>query len=214
MSEITEKTHQKKTSNTRARSYLKFGIYSYEEKRGRTEKKYPRIKWMWAFFKKRIGDHKDWDIKQSKFTAIMKDINDEVLDLIVKHPGVYVNLPCNMGELCVRTKVRKMFNVIGRLNNRLPIDRERTYELWNSNPEAKEKKTVIHILDPNRHMYYWNKERCIVRNRGHYHFIMVVNATNKLRKHVLAMNRDIIYPILGEYSKEAIAFNKEVVKSF
>lgn len=198
---------------TRSRAFLRFGIYSCKEKsrthEGGCEGKYNRTFDILRYFRNRIGSHKDWDIPQKKFAAIMRDTNSEILDLIIKNPGVSVILPCNMGELTVRTKVRKLFKRDGTLNRSLPIDRQATFDLWNNNPEAKEKKQVVHILDPNQHLFVWNSKKCIVRNRGHYHFIMTCEATKRLYRHIVSMNRDIIYPIYGRHSEENRMFNKK-----
>jgi hypothetical protein len=167
---------------------------------------------MYEFFLRRIAGHKDWNITQRKYSSILKDINSSIVDHIVVHPGTYVNLPCNMGELTIRTKVRKMFNIDGKLNTRLPIDRKKTFEMWNKNPEAKEKRIFIRILDPNRHIFVWVTNRCIVKNKSSYHFIMLNAVTMKLYRHILSMNRDIMYPIFGYKSAENIEYNKLCAK--
>lgn len=104
-----------------------------------------------------------YDIKQVKFTSILKRFNTEILDLIVLK-GYEVKLPM-LGVVRVSgRKVKLKLDENGNLDtSRLPVDYKATKELWSRDLEAAKNKKLIFITnnhtDGYKYFFHWTKGR-------------------------------------------------------
>lgn len=82
------------------------------------------------------------EIDKKLFNSIITDFNKGVVDLILKE-NVMFNMPYLNMQLQIRKDKRKPRLENGKLINPVPVDWKKTKELWERNPEAKEKKLLV-----------------------------------------------------------------------
>lgn len=116
------------------------------------------------------------DIKD--YIAIVNNFNKFLMDKVLA--GFEVVLPARLGVMSIiGTKQEIRFDANGEPI--LPPDWVKTKELWEKNPEAKEKKTrMFHTNDHTNGIRYkllWSKRRVLVENKTLYSFRLT--RTNK-----------------------------------
>lgn len=86
------------------------------------------------------------------FNKIIGEFNLGVIDLILNE-GIEYTPPKLQMSLVIRKTKRVPKIEDGKLVNKLPVDFKATKELWNSNPEAKEKKILVRHLNQHTGKY-------------------------------------------------------------
>lgn len=86
--------------------------------------------------------------------------------------GYEVTLPSNMGTLEIRgTKEKITIDENGEIKGLSP-NWKKTFELWNSNPEAKEKKKLVYNTNEHssniRYRFVWRKSGSYTTNKTLY----------------------------------------------
>jgi len=103
--------------------------------------------------------------------------------------GEEVTLPAKFGTLSIVGKKQKIKfdeqgNVIG-----LPPDWKKTKELWERNPEAKVKKTLVYCTNEHssniRYKFLWSKKRVLVENKTLYSLRMTRTNKRAVYKRIL-----------------------------
>ena len=125
---------------------------------------------------------KNSDLNQPRriYGSICRDFNESISNLIIFHAFTF-KIPARMGELrCRKTKAKIKIDENGDVKN-LPINFKATTDLWEKNPEAKEKKKKIYHTNDHTdgwvHQFYYNKFISDVVNQTAYRFIP--SRTNK-----------------------------------
>ncbi len=103
--------------------------------------------------------------------------------------GYEVTLPSRLGSLkIVGTKQEIRFEE-GKVKGLSP-NWKRTKELWESNPEAKEKKQLVYNTNEHsdgiRYKYIWSKRRVLVTNKTLYSLRMTRENKRRIYKAVMA----------------------------
>jgi hypothetical protein len=119
----------------------------------------------------------------------MKFLADKVLD------GIDVQLPYNVGT--VRVRGNKMNTSIqGTTIKGSYVDWNKTKELWRNNPEAKEKKVRIFMLNEHSNgIIYgikWFTSDTIIRNKNSLEFIPTRKNKRRLNKQIMNNKEYII----------------------
>jgi len=137
-----------------------------------------------------------YDIKAKEYSDILKDINDNIINIIILENFELV-LPYRLGTLSMKQRVVKFkLDKDGNLNTKnLSVDYKATKELWSNNLEAKNNKTLIFHTNEhtngNRMSYWWSKKKAFVQGVSAYYFLpcrqvkrkpteFLKNADNKL----------------------------------
>jgi|TARA_R100001377_G_scaffold85310_2_gene71539 hypothetical protein len=99
--------------------------------------------------------------------------------------GETVTLPCRLGNIYVAGRKQKVrFDEDGNVQGLAP-DWVGTKKLWESNPEAKEKKQLLYHLNAHtdnvRYKYVWSKKDVLVKNKTLYS--LRLTRTNKRAVH-------------------------------
>jgi hypothetical protein len=98
------------------------------------------------------------------------------------------DIPYDLGMLGIRKFKPKLgLDSNGKLINKLPVNPRATIELWNSNPEAKEKKVLVRYTNKHTNGYvftihYFKKYKAKFKNKTLYSFETVRNFKQKLKK--------------------------------
>lgn len=91
----------------------------------------------------RLDKDSKFYLSAAKYSQILDEFNLGTRDLIVNDSFDFI-MPSRMGILGIRKrKVAPYINNQGDFKNPLPIDWQSTYNLWEKDPKALEKKTLI-----------------------------------------------------------------------
>ncbi len=123
-----------------------------------------------------------YDIPRYVINSAIHEVNKRIMNEMLMS-NTFIKLPYGLGTLSIfKNKPELKFNENGTLN--LPRDMKSTYELWESDPEAKEKGKYIYFR--NKHtggyiMYtYWTKNGVKTPNISGYAFRPVKDFKRKM----------------------------------
>ena len=110
----------------------------------------------------------EMQVDYSTYMKIMKEFNMKLKNSVI-YDAEDIKLPCNLGRLRIKKFKMKLHKA-----NKLKPDWKKTNALWNRNPEAKAKKTIVYFLNEHRSGYayrvYWDKNVSRVKNHRSYEF--------------------------------------------
>ena len=121
------------------------------------------VKHMYKKYTESIEMGTVYNIKQTKYTSILKKFNTTVLDLIVLE-GYEFRIPI-LGNIRISgRKVKLKLDKDGNLDtSKLPVNYKATKELWKRDPEAAKNKKLIFITnnhtDGYKYFLHWTKGR-------------------------------------------------------
>lgn len=130
-------------------------------------------------------------VKALKFNKIISDFNSEIVRLIIEE-GLEYKLPKISNTICVRKNKSIPKIKDGKLINKTPIDWKSTKELWESDPEAKEKKIILRYLNNHTSKYIFRikmlKYGKHYKNKSYYKFKPARSFQRNLAKRILNNN--------------------------
>ena len=105
------------------------------------------------FYKKKyFKQDNSFKVEQKLYNQIVSSYNEEVREIVLK--GLQINFPYNMGALTlIKYKPELQVENNKITLNKLPINAKATRDLWDSNPEAKEKKVYIRYTNKHTNGY-------------------------------------------------------------
>lgn len=116
-------------------------------------------------------------------TRYIKFLMDKVLE------GLEVTLPSRLGTLRITGTKQEIKFEDGKVKGLSPNWRK-TMELWESSPEAKEKKQLVYNTNEHsdgiRYKYIWSKRRVLVTNKTLYSLRMTRENKRRIYKAVMA----------------------------
>lgn len=94
----------------------------------------------YKFFKENYPEIK---VSKQKFNDIISAYNEQLADYIIEN--LSHTLPFRLGKIEILKDKRKVYidENTGKVRNTFPVDWKATNELWDNDPEAKEKKILI-----------------------------------------------------------------------
>ena len=134
--------------------------------------------------------------KQSRviYNKVITDFNNEIQRLIIEENLIYQFPGVNM-ELMLKKEKRKPRIVNGKLINNLPINWKATNELWNKDPEAKEKKLLVRLHNSHTasHVFriYCKKFKSNLKSRGLYKWKTIRTMARALGKAIKDPEKNI-----------------------
>lgn len=107
-----------------------------------------------------------------KYSQIVSDANSMIMDSIIEKGQDFV-IPHQLGILGIRKyKPKLQITENGKVINKLPINPMETAKLWDSNPEAKEKKIYVRYTNKHTDGYvfslYYFKNKAKFKNKKAY----------------------------------------------
>ena len=133
-----------------------------------------------ASIKSKVHKDSKYNITSSQYNKIVKEFHQLIVKDILK--GEDFILFERLGTIGVRkNKIKIKVDVNGVVQTNAPIDFKATNDLWDENPEAKEKKILIRHINHHTkkyiHRWYWDKGDANFRCKSAYSFIP--SRTNK-----------------------------------
>ena len=132
----------------------------------------------YKYYRKNKPKDKKYILSESQYFAIIRQINNLLVDDIVT--GNEVKLPHRMGTIEIR-KYEKSVKIgeDGQIRTNLPIDWDNTLKLWYEDEEAYNNRTLIRLDEREIYKVFYNKEDANFNNRSFYEFVF--NKDLKLR---------------------------------
>ena len=119
-----------------------------------------------------------------KFKKMNITFFEYIMDKLVE--GYIVPLPCGLGTLEVQGN-RQETELVDGVPKKLAPDWVNTKKLWDRDPEAKRKKTLLYHLNTHTsgviYKYFWSKRGVNIKNKELYSLRM--SRANKRRLHKL-----------------------------
>lgn len=108
-------------------------------------------------------------LTEKQFYDIIRGINDLLADNLSN--GTEVVFPHRMGKLEIRKKnVNTRIDEKGELHTNLPVDWDRTLQLWCEDKESLESKTLVRLEEKELFKVFYNRLKCNYNNCSFYEF--------------------------------------------
>lgn len=121
------------------------------------------------YYRKNKPKGKEYVLTESQYFHIVRAINNLLAEEIVR--GEDVKLPCRMGTIELRKVDRKVYiDKNGNVQTNLPIDWNKTLELWYEDEEAYKNKTLVKMDEKEIFKIYYNRELANYNNKTFYEF--------------------------------------------
>lgn len=123
----------------------------------------------YKYYRKNKPKDKKYVLTESQYFAIIRKINLMLADEICN--GNEVILPHHMGAI----ELRKYYGNVrvdenGKLHVNLPIDWNKTLELWYEDEESYKKRTLVKMEEKEFFKIYYNRETANYENKAFYEF--------------------------------------------
>jgi hypothetical protein len=116
-----------------------------------------------------FNKHSNVKVSKTIYNKIITEFNLSIIDLMLNHNFIYYIPILNM-DLIVKKDKRKPRLVNGKLINNIPIDWQKTNQLWERDPEAKSKKLLVRYNNSHTSGFvfrlFLNKFRSTVKNKS------------------------------------------------
>lgn len=150
----------------------------------------------YKYYRKNKPEGKEYIMTESQYFAIIRHINNILAKQLSR--GNSINLPCRMGTL----ELRKYDKVVkigedGKVHTNLPIDWDKTLELWYNDEESRNNKTLVRIESKDLFKLILNRTSANYENKSFYEFIFNKDLKRTLKQNIkdgmvdaLIFNRD------------------------
>jgi hypothetical protein len=139
----------------------------------------------YKYYKENNFKNKDskYYIDRTTYVKFMKLFFDGIIEKMI-YENFEFKTPCKLGRFRIhKYKVKYKFNEEGKQIANIPVDWNKTLELWKNKPEAKEKNVLIRHLNKHSngyvYKYYYMKNTSTVTNR--YMWWFKPTRTNKIK---------------------------------
>lgn len=143
----------------------------------------------YSFYTKKYNPN----ISRKKYNDVISDFNEEVIDMILNEGFEYL-IPYIYITLCVRKDKRAPRIINGKLYNNTPVDPVKTKQLWDSDPDAKERKLLVRFNNSHTSGYvfriYAKKFSRTYKNKKYYKFRPARNFKRLLAKRINDESKD------------------------
>lgn len=121
-------------------------------------------------------------VTEREFYSVIRTVSGIMAERLSE--GKEVILPHRMGSLDIR-KYRPVLRIRdGRLVNRLPVDWKRTLELWSSDTESLERRTLVRHESREVFKLVYDKSRANYNNKSFMEFRFNRNIKKALRDNI------------------------------
>ena len=137
----------------------------------------------YKYYRKNKPKDKMYVLTESQYFAIIRRINLLLAEEITN--GNDVRLPCHMGTIELRKYDRNVrIGEDGKVHTNLPIDWNKTLELWYEDEEAYKDKTLIRLEEKEIFKLYYNKNSANYENKSFYEFIFNKDLRVRLKQKI------------------------------
>lgn len=117
-----------------------------------------------------------YQMKQSEYCAILKDINISITRLIILENFEF-KMPCQLGTVSIKQKpIKYKLDSNGELDTKyLSVDYKALKELWSKDEEARKNKTLVFHTNEHtngyRMSFWWSRKKCKTKGIHLYYFL-------------------------------------------
>lgn len=135
------------------------------------------------YYRKNKPDDKRYIMSESQYFSIIRKVNNLFADELTN--GNDVKLPIRMGTLELRRLEKYLYvDDDGNIHTNMPIDWDRTLELWYNDEDARESKTLLRIESNDLFRLYYDKNPANYINKSYYEFSFNKDLKLKLNKNI------------------------------
>jgi hypothetical protein len=127
-------------------------------------------------------------LTEHQFYHIVRVINDSFADNLIS--GHDIIFPCKMGKLEVRKYDARITFNNGKVKTNLPIDWDRTLQLWSEDEETYKERTLIKMEEKEIFKVYYNRIKADYNNKSLYEFSVNRDLKRRLNKRIKSGNFD------------------------
>lgn len=121
----------------------------------------------YKYYRRNRPQEKKYRLSESQYFNIVRSINNLIADQVVE--GVDFNIPLNMGGIEIRKYGRTLsINPDGTVKNNLPIDWDKTLQLWGEDKSSYEEKKLIKVDSSEVFTVYYNRGKAKYKNKVFY----------------------------------------------
>lgn len=137
----------------------------------------------YKYYRKNKPDSKEYVLTESQYFSIIRKINLLLVDELLI--GNDVRLPKSMGTIEIRKYDRRVrLGKDGKIHTNLPIDWDRTLELWYEDEEAFRDKTLVRVEEGEIFKIYYNRESATYNNNSYYEFLFNKDLKIRLKQNI------------------------------
>lgn len=126
------------------------------------------VKQAFFYYRKNRKKEKKYVLTSTQYYETLRRINAEIIKELLD--GSLIKLPENMGELSLISYSPKFVIRGGELKTNLPIDWDKTMELWYEDEESFLNKTLIYRESKILYKVKYSKWRAMYINKSFYRF--------------------------------------------
>lgn len=146
----------------------------------------------YKYYRKNKPKSKEYVLTESQYFAITRKINLLLVEEIIQ--GHDVKLPHRMGSIELRKNNRSIkIGKDGKIRTNLPIDWNKTIELWYEDEEAHKNKTLVKVEEKEIFKIYYNRELANYNNNSYYEFLFNKDLKIRLSKRIKEGSVDALY---------------------
>lgn len=123
-----------------------------------------------AYYRKIKPKDKKFVLTNSQYYSIIREINNLLAEGLLQ--GKEVVFPYKLGKL----EIRKYESILrfkeGKLKTNLPIDWEKTLQLWFEDEDSAKDKTLVRFEEKEIFKIYYNRKNANYKNKAFYEFIV------------------------------------------
>jgi hypothetical protein len=122
-------------------------------------------------------------LTEHEFYSIIRKINNLLAEELLNSGDI--TLPQRMGNVELRKfEASIKIDDKGKVHTNLPIDWEKTLELWHEDEEAYKNKTLVKMEEQEIFKIYYNKSIANYNNRAFYEFIFNKDLKTRLKQKI------------------------------
>lgn len=145
----------------------------------------------YIYYRKNKPKDPEYILTESQYYCIIRHINNKLADLLVN--GEDIIFPCRMGRLEVRKTEKQIKIIDGKVHTNLPIDWNRTLELWYEDLQAFNQKTLVRVEEEYIYKIYYNRGQANYKNKCYYEFSVNRALKKRLKQQIKKGKIDAMY---------------------
>lgn len=137
----------------------------------------------YKYYRKNKPKEKKYVLSESQYFAIIRKINLLLIEELLQ--GNEITIPNRMGII----ELRKFNSNIridkdGKVHTNLPIDWNKTLELWYEDEESYKNKTLVKMEETELFKIYYNKSSANYENKSFYEFVFNKDLKVRLKQKI------------------------------
>lgn len=107
-------------------------------------------------------------LTESQYFSIIRNVNKLLIEELLR--GNDIKFPHRIGKITITKLIPKIEIIDGKVKTNLPVDWNRTLQLWYDDEECKANKTLVKVQEKEIYRLYYDKVRAIYNNKRFYSF--------------------------------------------